>query len=97
MGRFSNPKTGDIQNVRRAFLGGVIVSTTDPLQSVADGKGLKQAEAGRQASLTITTKNAEVKQCYNDIDQIVVKVRSSSEQDLKTNIADNEDGKYSVT
>ena len=87
----------DIQNVRRAFLGEVIVSTTDPLQSVAEGKGLKQAEAGREANLTITTKNAEGQQCYNDIDQIVVKVRSPSQQDLNTNIADNEDGKYSVT
>ena len=87
----------DIQNFRRAFLGEVIVSTTDPLQSVAEGKGLKQAEAGREAILTITTKNSEVKQCYNEIDQIVVKVRSPSQQDLNTNIADNEDGKYSVT
>ena len=87
----------DIQNIRRALLGEVIVSTTDPLQTVAEGKGLKQAEAGREASLTITTKNAEVKQCYNEIDQIVVKVRNPSEPDLNTNIADNEDGKYNVT
>ena len=87
----------DIQNVRRAFLGEVIVSTTDPLQSVAEGKALKQAEAGREASLTITTKDSEGQQCYNEIDQIVVKVRTPSEQDLDTNIADNEDGKYSVT
>jgi len=87
----------DIQSVRRAFLGEVGVSTTDPLQSVAEGKGLKQAEAGREASLTITTKNAEGQQCYNEIDQMVVKVRTPSEQDLDINIADNEDGKFSVT
>ena len=87
----------DIQNVRRAFLGEVIVSATDPLQSVAEEKGLKQAEAGREASLTITTKNTEGPQHYNEIDQIVVKVRTPSEQELDTNIADNEDGKYSVT
>ena len=86
----------DIQNVRCACLGEVIVSTTDPLQSGVEGKGLKQAEAGREASLTITTKNAEGEQCYNDNDQIVAKVRSPSEQDLNTNIADNVDGKYSV-
>ena len=61
----------DILNVRRAFLGEVIVSTTDPLQSVAEGKGLKQAEAGREASLIITTKNVEGKQCYNEIDQML--------------------------
>ena len=87
----------DIQNVRRALLGEVIVSTTDPLQSVAEGKGLKQAEAGREAGLTITTKNAEGQQYYNEIDQIVVNVRTPSEQELDTNIADNKDGKYSVS
>ena len=87
----------DILNFRRAFLGEVIVSTTDPLQSVAEGKGLKQAQAGREASLTITTKSSKVKQCYNERDEIVVKVRSPSQQDLNTNITDNEDGKYSVT
>ena len=87
----------DIQNVRRAFLGEVVVCTTDPLQSVAEGKGLKDAEAGGEANLTITTKNAEGKQCYHEINQIVVRVRPPSGQDLDTNIADNEDGKYSVT
>ena len=87
----------DVHNVRRVFLGEVIVSTTDPLQSVAEGKGLKQAEAGREASLTITTKNVEGKQCYNKIDQIVVKVRTPSGQDLHTGIKDREDGKYSIT
>ena len=87
----------DIQNVRRAFVVEVIVSTTDPLQSLAEGKGLKQAETGREATLTITTKNAEGQQCYNEIHQVVVKVCTPSEQDLDTNIADDEDGKYSVT
>jgi len=87
----------DIQSVRRAFLGEVVVSTTDPLQSVVEGKGLKEAEAGREASLTITTKNSEGQQCYTKIDQIVVRVRSPSKQDLDINIEDNEDGKYSVT
>ena len=87
----------DIHNVRRLFLGEVVVSTTDPLQSVAEGKGLKEAEAGREASLTITTKNSEGQQCYNEIDQIVVKVRTPSEQDLDTNIKDSKDGKYNFT
>jgi len=87
----------DIQSVRRAFLGEVVVSTTDPVQSVAEGKGLNEAEAGRESSVTITTKNSEGQQCYNEIDQIVVEVRTPSEQDLDINIEDNEDGKYSVT
>ena len=37
-----------IQNVRHRFLGEIIVSTTDLLQSVAEWKGSKQAEAGRE-------------------------------------------------
>ena len=87
----------DIQNVRHAFLGEVIVSSTDPMQSVAEGKGLNEAEVGGEAGLTITTKNSEGNQCYNEIDQIAVKVCTPSKQDLDTNIADNGDGKYSVT
>ena len=92
-----NTDEEDIQIGRRAFLGEVTVCTTDPLQSVAEGEGLKEAEAGREANLTITTKNAEGHQHYNDIDHIAVKVLSLSEQDPDTNTADNEDGTYSVT
>ena len=87
----------DVQILARASLGEVIVCTTDPIQSVAEGKGLKEAEAGIEASLTITTKNAEGEQYYNEIDHIVVIVRSPPEQYLDTNIADNEDGTYTVT
>ena len=93
-----NTNEEDIQIVRHvAFLDEVIVCTTDPLQSVAEGEGLKEAEAGREASLTITTKTAEGHQYYNDIDHIVVKVLRPPEQYLDVNIADNKDGKYTVT
>ena len=87
----------DVQSVRRAFLGEVVVSTTDPLQSRANGKGLREAEVGREASLTITTKDYERKQCYNQIDEIVVKVNSSSEELLDKKFEDNGNGEYSVT
>ena len=93
-----NTNDEDSQIVRHvAFLGKVIVFTTDPLQSVAEGEGVKEAEAGREASLTITTKNAEGHQYYNDIDHIVVKVLRPSKQYLDVNLADNKDGKYTVT
>ena len=92
------PNEEDIQIVRHvAFLGAVIVGTTDPLQSVAEGEGLKEAEVGREASLTITTKTTKGHQHYNDIDHIVVKVLRPPEQYLDVNIVDNKDGKYSVT
>ncbi|KAL9952219.1 hypothetical protein ACROYT_G039440 [Oculina patagonica] len=87
----------DVQSVRCAFLGEVFVSTTDPLLSVVEGKGLKEAEVGRVASLTITTKDLQGKQCYNEIDEITVKVKSPSEKILDKLIEDNGDGEYSVT
>ena len=87
----------DVQNVRRPFLGEVFVSTTDPLQSVVDGKGLKQAEVGREASFTITTKDSEGEQCRSETDEIFVKVNSPSEEILDKKAEDNGDGEYSVT
>ncbi len=87
-----------VLSVRRAFLGEVFVSTlTDPLQSVAKGKGLKEAEAGREASLTITTKDSEGKRCHNETDEIVVKVRSPSEEILDNKVEDKGNGFYRVT
>ena len=80
-----NTNDEDSQIVRHvAFLGKVIVFTTDPLQSVAEGEGVKEAEAGREASLTITTKNAEGHQYYNDIDQHSDRQNSTSTSTLQT-------------
>ena len=87
----------DVQSVRRAFLGEVVVSTTDPFQSQANGKGLREAEVGREASLTITTKDYERKQCYNEIDEIVVKVESLLGKTLDKTFEDNGNGEYSVS
>ncbi len=87
----------DVQIVRRACLGEVFVSNTDPLHSVAEGKGLKEAQVGREASLTITTKDSEGKQCHNEIDEIVMKVKSPSEEIIEKKITDNGDGEYIVT
>ncbi|XP_078377190.1 uncharacterized protein LOC144660444 isoform X2 [Oculina patagonica] len=87
----------DVQSVRRAILGEVFVSTTDPLQSVAEGTGLKEAEVGRESSMAITTKDPRENQCYNEIDEISVKIKSPSEKIFDEKIEDNGDGEYSVT
>ncbi|XP_078374589.1 uncharacterized protein LOC144658124 [Oculina patagonica] len=89
----------DVQSVRRAILGEVFASTTDPLQSVAEGKGLKEAKVRRESSLTITitTKDSEGNRCYNQNDEIVVKVKNPSEEILEKKIEDNGTGEYSVT
>ena len=86
-----------IEELRQAVPGQVVVSWTDPSQSVAEGKGLEEAEVGREAHFTITTKDSEGKQCYNENDQLAITIRTSSENDLvETVIQDRKDGEYSA-
>lgn len=48
-----------VDDVRRAVLGQVVVSYSDPSQSVAEGKGLVEAEVGIEDNFTSTTKDFE--------------------------------------
>ena len=86
-----------VETLRCAVPGRLVVSNTDHLQSVAEGKGLKKADIGNQAKFVITTKDSNQKQCYDEDDQIVVKVKTPSGEELNHNITQRKDGKYSVT
>ena len=86
-----------IENVKRAVPGRVVVSNTDPLQSVAEGKGLQEADVGTEAQFVITTKDSDGKQCYDDDDQIIVKVKTPSREELNHKIKHDKDGEYCVT
>jgi len=87
----------DIEDLRQAVPGQVVVSWTDSSQSVAEGNGLEEAEVGREANFTITTKDSEGKQCYNENDKLAVRLRTSSEEDpIELAIRDRKDGKYNV-
>ena len=81
-----------VQNVRSAVPGQVEVSTTNPLRSVAEGKGLEKGEAGRQSCLKIVTNDSDGKQCYSEIDQIKVKVQSPTGEDLNNRVRFLTDG-----
>jgi len=87
----------DIEDLRQAVPGQVVVSWTDSSQSVAEGNGLEEAEVGRKANFTITTKDSEGKQCYNENDKLAVRLRTSSVEDpIELAIRDRKDGKYKV-
>lgn len=86
-----------IQNVGSAVPGQVVVSNTNPLRSVAEGRGLKEGEAGRNSDFTIRTNDSDGKQCYSEIDQITVKVQSPSGEDLENKVKNHGNGKRSVT
>ena len=87
----------DVNNVKQAFLGQVIVSQTDPLYSVAEGKGLDNAEVGRETTFTITTNNSEGRQYYNDIDQFAVEIQTPLAGILAYSIKHKKDGEYTVS
>ena len=82
-----------VQNVRRGVPGQVEISNTNPLRSLAKGKGLEDGEAGENSRFTIVTNDSYGKQCYHDIDQITVKVQTPSGENLDyrvTHVADSE-------
>jgi len=85
-----------VQNVRRAVPGQVDVSNTNPLRSVAGGRGLKEGEAGVESCFTIVTNDSDGKRCYFEIDQITVKVQAPSGEDLDNRVKDHGNGKFSV-
>ena len=87
-----------VETLRCAVPGRLLVSnTTDHLQSVAEGKGLKEADVGNKAEFLITTKDFNQKQCYDEDDQIIVKVKTPSGEKLNNEITHRKDGEYRVT
>ena len=84
-------------SVKHAVPGRVVVSDTDPLQSVAEGKGLQQAEAGYETQFAITTKDCNGKQCYNKDDEVIVNVDTPPGGKLKHNMTRGNIGEYIVS
>ena len=89
-----------VENVRRAVpaVGRVVVSTTDPLQSMAEGTGLQEGDVGSKASFKVTTKDAGGDQCFDKNDKIYITVRSpAGEEESCCMSALTENGEYSAT
>ena len=77
-------------------LGGIVTSSTDPLQSVAEGTGLQEGEVGRDAKIKITTIDFDGNHCSNKDDQILVKVQSSLGKELNHKISSGNVGEFCV-
>ena len=86
-----------VETLRCAVPGRLVVSNTDHLGSVAEGKGLKEADVGNDAEFLITTKDSNQKQCYDEDDQIIVKVVTPSGEKLNNQVTHLKDGEYRVT
>jgi len=86
-----------VESVKHPVPGRVVISNTDPLQSVAKGRGLREADVGSEATFEIRTKDSNGKQCYHEDDQIIVKVETPSGEELKHKITCEIDGGYNVS
>ena len=88
-----------VEDVRSAVssMGQVVVSNTDPLQSLAEGTGLKVGEVGREAKITLITNDFDGNQCYDENDRIDVTVKTPSSKGLSYMIESNKYCEYSVS
>ena len=86
-----------INTVRRLVPGQVIAShTADPSQSLAEGRGLKEAELGAETNFTVTTRDSEGNQFYDEQDQVAVRIHFVTGEEEQIKIEDCKDSNYAV-
>ena len=72
---------------------------TNPIESLAEGEGLKEGTVGRKAQYNLITRNAEKKQLYDERNRVTIEIKDEREQECVTavRIDDNKDGIYNVS
>ncbi|XP_068676297.1 E3 ubiquitin-protein ligase TRIM71-like [Montipora foliosa] len=75
----------------------VVVTKTDPSKCLAEGQDSKEVKERKETYFVIVTKDSEGFQCYQQDDKIKVGILTPEGDQLKTDIKDNKDGKYTVT
>ncbi|XP_068670382.1 E3 ubiquitin-protein ligase TRIM71-like [Montipora foliosa] len=75
----------------------VVVTKTDPSKCLAEGQDSKEVKERKETYFVIVTKDSEEFQCYQQDDKIKVNVLTPEGDQLKTDIKDTKEGKYTVT
>jgi len=75
----------------------IVVSNTDPSMSFDVGQDEKAAKQNTEKKFTIVTRDSDGLHCYHEDDQIKVAILTPAGEQLKTEIEDTKDGKYTVT
>ncbi|XP_068727395.1 E3 ubiquitin-protein ligase TRIM71-like [Montipora capricornis] len=75
----------------------VVVTKTDPSKCLAEGQDSKEEKERKETYFVIVTKDFEGFQCYQQDDKIKVDILTPEGDQLKTDIKDTKDGKYTVT
>ena len=68
-------------------------------QSIARGKGIREATVGLEAQIVVTTRNAQGEQCYGEHDCVTVEIRNRQGHDCATTaqVQDHKDGTYKIS
>ena len=88
-----------VENVRSAVpkVGQIVVSKTDPLQSVAEGKAFHEGDVGSDATFIVKTKDAGGDQCYDKKDKVYITIRPPTGEERYGRMgAVNENGEYEI-
>ena len=93
-----NQKMHDIVNMEEiGFL--KEANRTKPIESLAEGEGLKEGTVERKAQFNLITRNAEKKQLYDERNRVTIEIKNEQEQECVTEVRidDNKDGIYNVS
>ncbi|XP_068675471.1 tripartite motif-containing protein 2-like [Montipora foliosa] len=74
----------------------VVVTKTDPSKCLAEGQDSKEVKQSKETYFVIVTKDSEEFQCFQQDDKIKVNILTPEGDQLKTDIKDTKDGKYTV-
>ncbi|XP_068675476.1 tripartite motif-containing protein 2-like [Montipora foliosa] len=79
------------------LMDGVVVTKTDASKCLAEGQDSKEVKERKETYFVIVTKDSKGFQCYQHDDKIKVDILTPEGDQLKTDIKDTKDGKYTVT
>ena len=75
----------------------IVVSNTDPSMSLAERQSEKEVMEGKETNFTIVTKDSDGLQCNQEGDDIKVHILTPEGDQLKTDMKETKDGRYTVT
>ena len=75
------------------------LSKSNAHQSSAKGLGISNVTVGLEAQITVTTRNAQGEQCYEERDCVTVEItnRQGHDRATKAQVRDNKDGTYKIS
>ena len=75
----------------------IVVSNTDPSMSLAKKQSEEEVMEGKETNFTIGTRDSDRLQGYQESDAIKVQILTRAGDQLKTDIKDTKDGRYTIT